>query len=397
MSASNNHRRTLILLDVDGVLVHPAGYKEALRATVNRFARQMGLGDIGPSDDAIAVFEACGVTNEWDSGAICVSALLQAALTQRPDLRRETLDATLDAIRAAAVPIETPDFRALAQAVAAANGVDPALHYWREVAARWDESTLPLLSALLNNVYDVPNTPTTRAFQTHALGSDRFTQTYGVPAPFESESYLAAHDIPLLDPSHADRLAAWHRDPRGGVAVFTARPSLPPADLPDEYLPVDPSYGYPPEAELAAEMLGIAGRLPMIAQGRIGWIAHRHGRTYTDYVKPSPVQGVAAIAAAATNTETDALLAAATLAEDRTLAPLLADLRGARLRVVVLDDSTGGIRAVRGAVEWLRAEGLDLTFEGIGVSPHPDKRAALRESAEHVVDDVNAGLELVWG
>jgi len=396
LSSSNHYRRTLILLDVDGVLVHPAGYKAALRATVNRFARQMGLGDIGPDDDAIAVFEACGVTNEWDSGAISVSALLQAALTQRPDLRRATLDDTLDAIRAAEVSIETPDFRALAQTVAAAHGMDPALHYWREVAAPWDDSALPLLSALLNNVYDVPNTPTTRAFQTHALGSDRFTQTYGVPAPFESESFLAAHDIPLLSPANAERLAAWRDAPHGGAAIFTARPSLPPADLPDDYLPVDPSYGYPPEAELAAELLGLAGRLPLIAQGRIGWIAQRHGRTYADYVKPSPVQGVAAIAAAASNTETGALLAAAALAEDGILAPPLADLRGARLRVVVLDDATGGIRAVRGAVEWLRAEGLDLTFEGIGVSPHPAKRAALREVAEHVVDDVNAGLALVW-
>jgi hypothetical protein len=40
---------------------------------------------------------------------------------------------------------------------------------------------------------------------------------------------------------------------------------------------------------------------------------------------------------------------------------------------------------------------LDVTFEAIGVSPNPDKRAALDQVAAHVVDDINAGLARVFG
>ena len=75
-------QRTLILLDVDGVLIHPVGYKVALRDTVDYFAAAMGLPEINIDENEIAIFEACGITNEWDSGAMCVSALLLAALAQ---------------------------------------------------------------------------------------------------------------------------------------------------------------------------------------------------------------------------------------------------------------------------------------------------------------------------
>jgi hypothetical protein len=44
----------------------------------------------------------------------------------------------------------------------------------------------------------------------------------------------------------------------------------------------------------------------------------------------------------------------------------------------------------------LQAAGLDVCARAIGVSPHPDKRAVLAAVADHVVDDVNAGLGLVW-
>ena len=55
-----------------------------------------------------------------------------------------------------------------------------------------------------------------------------------------------------------------------------------------------------------------------------------------------------------------------------------------------------GIRATLSAVRLLREAGLDIRARTIGVSPHPDKRAAMAAIAEHVVDDVNEGLALFW-
>ena len=389
--------RTLILLDVDGVLVHPVGYKEALRATVDYFAAQMGQPSVGLSYDEIAIFEACGLTNEWDSVAMCVSELLLAALATRPDLRRETLQATFDAIRAAGVSLPRPDFTTPARAIAQTptESVHPARVHLRLVAARTDTANLPLFEALLGNVYDVLGAPTTHVFQAHTLGSERFAATYGQAAPLALESYLAEHDRPLLSAESRAQLLAWAARPENGAVVYTARPSLPPADLPAHLSAGAPPSGYAPEAELAVELLGVARELPLIGQGRVGWLAWLKKRDTAHYIKPSPVQALAALGAAVSGSETEALLAAATLAEEGRLTGPLTALRESALRVVVFEDSAGGIRATQRATELLRGAGVDVRFEAVGVSPHADKRAALAELTPHVLDEVNAGLARV--
>src|SRR5438445_8189960 len=96
-------QRTTFLFDVDGVLVHPRGYKEALRATLDLIAERMGQPPIHLTDDEISVFEAVHLTNEWDSSAMAASALLVDVLNARPDLCRDTLDATIAAIHDAGV------------------------------------------------------------------------------------------------------------------------------------------------------------------------------------------------------------------------------------------------------------------------------------------------------
>lgn len=392
---------TLLLLDVDGVLVHPVGYKTALRATVDFFTELAGLPAWGPSFDEIAVFESCGMTNEWSSAGVCSAAILLAALEARPDLRRDTLAATLAAIRAAQLTLDRPDFVTIARQIRDRDSVNhfPASIYLTLLSEYTDPANVPLLTDLLRNVYDVLGTLTTRIFQAYTLGDTRYVATYGIPAPLASESYLTTQDSALLNPANQARLVAWSRDPAHGTAIFTARPSLPPRDVP-ESVPTVPTAsnlaGYAPEAELAADLLDMNGHVPLIGQGRVGWLAAQHGRGTADYIKPSPVQALAGIGAALAGSETAALLAAAAAVEHGTLTGPLAQLRDATTRVFVFEDSTGGIRATRSAVALLCDLGLDVQSVAVGISPNSDKRAALRAVADHVVDDVNAGLALVW-
>ncbi|RPJ00190.1 MAG: hypothetical protein EHM39_05250, partial [Chloroflexi bacterium] len=400
--------RTLLLFDVDGVLIHPVGYKVALRALVDHFAGLMGQGAMGPPDDEIAVFEACGLTNEWDSGAMCISALLLAAVELRPDLWGGTLDDIFQTIRAAQLTLSRPDFAGIARQIHAENGNHhfQAARYLDMLSARVSADRLAVLRTLLGNVYDVLGTPTTRAFQTYALGSARFAETYGHPAPFETESFLTRYDWALLSDASRARLLDWLRTPGSGAAgngaaIFTARPSLPPPGV--DRAAARSISGYSPEAELAAELLRLDGQVPLIGQGRVSWLASQMGRGVADYIKPSPVQGLAAIGAAASHneidtlhaaapqTEIDALYAAAALYERGDLTGPLAGLHGSPARVIVFEDSVGGISATRQAVERLAQAGLDVTFIGVGVSPNPDKRAALSTVADHLVDDINAG------
>ena len=209
--------------------------------------------------------------------------------------RNMSRDETLAAIRDAGLRLERPDYAALARRILEGTPDDvkdlPAARY----LALMSETTadhLPLLSALLADVYAM-DTPTTRIFQTHTLGSARYTAAYGDPAPFDSESTLATCDQPLLAPDTRDRLLAWHALPGNAAVIFTARPSLPPAGTERVRANV-----FSPEAELALELIGLDGQIPLIAQGRVGWLAQQRGRSAADYVKPSPVQALAAIGAA---------------------------------------------------------------------------------------------------
>ncbi|MBN2303844.1 MAG: hypothetical protein JXQ72_05175 [Anaerolineae bacterium] len=398
-----NHRSTLLLFDVDGVLIHPVGYKAALRDMVNTFAAEMGQPAIDLTFDEIAVFEACGLTNEWDSGAMCISALLLAAWEQRSNTVRATLRDTLTAIRAANLALPRPDFVGIAREIAQEIARETARHtsgqhhiptalYLGLLEKRVEATALPPLRELLGDVYAI-ETPTTRAFQTYTLGHDLFHRTYQQSAPFESASYLEQHDIALLSDHSRERLAGWLHADGNGAVIYTARPSLPPADLSGD-LSGDP-LGYAPEGDLAARLLKLDGVLPLIGQGRVGWLALQNGRGAADYVKPSPVQALAAIGAAASGTERPALEAAAALVEQNQLLGPLAELAQRPIHVIVFEDSAGGIRAVRDAAARLKNAGLDVTCEGIGISPHANKRAALVDIADRVVDDVNVGLESV--
>jgi phosphoglycolate phosphatase-like HAD superfamily hydrolase len=395
---THNNPIILFLFDVDGVLLYPAGYKAALRATLDHFARLMGQPPTGLTFDEIAVFEACGITNEWDSAPMCLGALLAEALARQPGLRRADVMGTLESIRESGLQITRPDFAALAREVRAqtppGSPPTPAIH--RLLRARAGGDAAPLFGELLANIYDV-HTPTTFIFQHYTLGSERFSQTYGLPAAFEAESTLTAHDRPLLDADHRERLADWANAEGRGMAIFTARPSLPPADLPAAARAALNPLTYPPEGDLAAELLGLAGAVPLISGGRMTWLAEQRGRPPGFYIKPSPVQAIAAIAAACSGAESGALLAAADFFHEGVIAGPLAALNHRPVRVVVFEDSSTGIEAARAAVDLLRAGGLDVRVEAIGVAPERAKQDALRRLADHVVEDVNQAVDLALG
>lgn len=355
--------RHLLLFDVDGVLIHPLGYKYALRDTVNAFATQQGYTPVDLTLAEIADFEACGLTNEWDSAAVCAALLV---------------------VESAAGRQARPDFVAFAHQIAAhnPNHMTPALAALDLLKATTSADLHPQLGTLLTDVFSL-DTPTTRLQQGFTLGHEHFVTTYQQAAPHTSPSYLLDYDTPLLDAPSKAALQQWRGEERG-VVIYTARPSLP---------PMGDTLGYAPEGDFAAELLGLG--VPLIAAGRMEWLARQHGRHAADYIKPSPVQALAAMGAAASGDELTALQAAARFYEQGQLEAPLASLDGAH--ITVFEDSVGGILATRGAVERLRGAGLDLTMQAVGVAPEASKQAALARIADHVVADVNAGLRLVIG
>lgn len=387
--------RNLLLFDVDGVLVQPTGYKLALRDTVNYFAQRLGFAPINLSMADIGVFEACGLTNEWDSAAMCVGAMLSTVARTHPGslsnwhtwLNSSNTDTLLQQIQnttAQDTPHIAPDFRAIAQTIKSTNPDDNPVTAYTHALLRdsFKRPHRPVLDRLFMDIYSV-NTPTTRVQQTFTLGHRRFEQTYGLPAPFESESYLLQHDQPLLSAEKREQLLVWRQAKDHGFTIYTARPSLPPEGTP---------LGYAPEADLARDLLGFPTDVPLVAAGRMQWVAAQHQRTVAAYIKPSPVQALAAIGAAIYGDELTSLQAAATLHETGRLTAPLDELQGQSIHATVFEDSTGGIVAVKRAVDLLKRVGISINLRAIGVSDEASKQAALRQVADRVVPDINTAL-----
>lgn len=382
---------SVILFDVDGVLLHAQGYKEALRDATRYFAEQMGLLHIDVSDAIIADFEALGVTNEWESLPLCVGALLHAGLQESPASLGTSLTATLNNFKATRVHFKQPDFVDMMRQSLNGNAqYGRASHSFLDYfKGQTDSAWHPLFTELLGDVYAM-QTPTTAIFQAHTLGTERFVQTYGYAPQIERASYLLTHDRPALNAENRERLLNWQTAPNNGATVFTARPSHPPRNSQADLL------GFPPEGDLAVELLELEA-LPIIASGRLTWLAEQRQTIASDYIKPFPVHALAGIVAALWGDEVLALQTAVELVEDNIWSAPIAELRGHSLHVTVFEDSMGGIRATQGACEYLRKAGINVEMEAIGVATEESKRISLASVGAHVVDNVNNGLAYLWG
>lgn len=379
----------LFLFDVDGVLINPLGYKEALSAAVEYFAERLGQPKAKLTYEEIALFEACGLTNEWDSLAMCVSLMLAGALAEHEDLLRNTFDLTAETVRRAGYGGKRPDFGALAREVRTRNpeGMRPS-HTVRDILMERTEKHIhPLLHELLDNVYTI-GAPTTRIFQHYTLGSERFKETYGTNPEIKVASQLLIHDVPHIQSGVLEEFLSREYE----VSIYTARPSLPPADLTEEAREKLNTAEYPPEGDLAAGLLGVIDKVPIIGAGRVMWLASKNGASVADYMKPSPVQAMAAIAAAISFEEATALEAAITFLEGGKLTPPLDKLQGRSTHVIVFEDSVGGITAVKRAVEALSEAGIDITVEAVGVAREQTKKDVLAAVADRVIEDINLGL-----
>jgi hypothetical protein len=368
----------IFLFDVDSVLVEAVGYLKALQDTVAHFSRQMGVGEHPPTEEEVRAFEANGLTSEWDSGPTCMAALLLARLREAPSLPLppDWSDA-LSVLEAHPLPLPHPDYATLARRIGeqlrggtgAAQTARAVL--WEEVRETPSLSThqpvlATLLDTLLGHTHDFYRAPATRYFQHLVIGSQGVQETYGVAPDFESTAYLRRYDRPLLTAANHARLHEVAASGRVRVALYTARPSLPPADADTS------ASGYAPEAELARSLVGLDA-YPLIGLGRVLWLAQQAGETVEHLVKPSPVQALAAIGAASSGEEAAALEAALALHRDGTLHPPLSDM--GTVTVHVFEDTVGGLEAVARGVEALQAEGVDAAWQPYGITPAEGPKA----------------------
>ena len=357
---------SVLLLDIDGVLVRPGGYRAALHATLNHFVHLMGLPHFEFPEEKLAGFERRGITSEWDMVPLLLAVLWDDILTHQPlnDLPPDVSSAAIEIGKSlnGYLPSDLviPEF----ELVSGQYPVETALR-----AGTFPSIPLALRTSLMHRSRDVRASHTMRIFQHYTLGSQAFSQTYDLPAEIESDSLLQEYDRSNIDEAVRDKL----RQSGAHLAAFTARPSAPPREIDV------PPLGYAPEAEIALELVGLSG-IPLISFGRLQYLGEQRGYDPEILLKPSPVQALAGIAAALTGDEWSALQAACDWYETGQLKGLLAELPHS-FDVSIVEDTLSGIRSVSAAGEILQKVGLDVTIHAYGLTSGSAAKSTAFEQA----------------
>ncbi len=381
----------IILFDLDGVLIQPGGYRAAVKKTVNYFSQKLGLGDQIPKEEDLAFFEANGVTSEWDMVPICAAILVDlASRAGGTDFTGCSLDDVGRLIREKGIKIRA-DYRAEIERiipflnraeVPAAENLLTAVQAGNVFEGR---SSAPYLTELLGDTRHVERSETLRVFQSMILGDEGFAAAYGFQAGFESESYLKKYDKSSLTLENQKRLQHVISNGTIKAAVITARPSLAPDGMRDV------ANDYSPEAEMAVGLTGLRG-IPLVGYGTLQFLAGRIGAMADSLVKPSPVQALAAIAAACGEEMVSALDWAAEMAQGGRNQIVNGKIP-ARFTLHIFEDSAIGIRACQRAVVILKQVQIEATVKAWGIARNLDKIKTLESVGAKVFPDVNLALE----
>jgi hypothetical protein len=257
------------------------------------------------------------------------------------------------------------------------------------------DATASAFAVLLADPYDFANAPVTQIFQEHVLGSSLYEEVYRVRPRFDVPSLLYDEDRAMLSAWARARLLDLIANDGVRVCVYTARPSLPPSDVADwladaAHAPV----GFSPEAELALQLIDL-GDVPLIAMGRLQWLAAQVGTKVEYLTKPAPLQALAAILAAVSRREAESLRSAYRLVSEGESLGVLSPLAGQPIDVWVVEDSSLGVHAALGAIELLRKHDADVRLRALGVSPGGPKADVLSGLCEAVVPTADDAIRYI--
>ncbi|NWF64738.1 MAG: hypothetical protein HXY38_10575 [Chloroflexi bacterium] len=345
--------KKVVLLDVDGVLVTPGGYRAALHATLNHFATLMGAIHFDFHEEKIAELEKRGIFSEWDMVPVLLGAAWDDILAKvgnenlPSDLKLAAIEIGRRMNGYVSEDLIIPDFEIL-----------PNIYPTESALQQGCFPHLPedLRRSLLRDSRNVHFSHTTRLFQNFSLGSRVFSEAYNLPAEVETESFLQTHDTSNL----TDEMLAKLLQPDVHLASITARPSAPPKDVATSHI------GYAPEAEAALKLVGLAD-IPLIGYGRLEYYEKQHGVAAASLLKPSPVQSLAAVTAAFTGSEWSSIQAAAEWQASGCLNSLFLSLPR-EFELFVVEDTMGGICSTQAAGEVLQQNGFDVKVYALGLT-----------------------------
>ena len=409
--------KRILLLDIDGVLLQPGGYRQAVTATINYFTSLSGLTDLAPEEEVLAFFESRGITNEWDIVPICLSTIFETMLEEYSEIALPSdWPSAAAKINVGKVKIKKVDYRKKILEISKylSVGKSPSAVIF-EAGQNGPGNELfplfckhPLFTTLLNDNKDIEKSLTTKIFQNYVLGSKLFQEIYNLEPLIITQSSLSQFDYSNLSESNCRAILRFSNEGMLSPVAFTARPSLPPKGIETSI------EGYSPEAELALELVGLP-EIPLIAYGRLRFAAQLFQISPDLLIKPSPFQALAAICVAAMSNkdEEKALIFAGKICAAVGLFPdwdghspaaiifeppvsdFLTELRSCHLVIDIIEDSPIGLSAAKRACQIISDLNISVEFHHWGVTQDNIKKMALEAEGAAVYGNINEIIPII--
>ena len=365
---------SIILFDMDGVLLKPMGYHRSLQTSVKRIGHALGAPNTELSDDQIARFEALGVTNEWDSLAICTALILTHLWQIDNNIRLTNLSPHPEPITD-----DASDFNDFLMTFNNFSELpaQSAYNYFVNKYQGLELSQKTYIQDLLNNCRNIYTSPTLPSHQETVLGSKAFQENYNLEAKQNIDSFLKKYDQPILSDEQLLALRAWLAKPGNHAGILTNRPN----QTPSNYLSA-------PEAEFGAELVGLHD-LPLLGSGMLAWFATTQCKLADHtFLKPNPVHSLALLLMCSNHTVEGSLKAAYHLWNGKENRSNWKHLDGST--VIIFEDSAKGLASGVAAQNLLKNIGVNIHVKLFGVTEHPVKRAALEMLADQIIPHINA-------
>ncbi len=399
----------IFLLDIDGVLVKPGGYRTALYRTIAFYLEMLGLPDhFNLTENEIGTFEAHGITSEWDMIPLTFATIFEAALLQQ-SIQLNSLHQAVEWFRTTNPLRERPNYTEniqewlklivpglpLADSLYKRLAENPHQHPFPNLAVQ------PFVGEVLANSRDFSKNPFSRLFQNHVLGGSIFRKYYpGLPT-LSVESTLENYDKPNLPKEIQYEIRKLIENGQLRAAAMTLRPNrLTGINLNGCSF----RAGFSPEAEIALRLTGLED-IALAGYGTLLWACQQYNLAIDQILKPSEFHALTAIALVF-NDLVDALRVCMSLYQgghsgelEISSTHLASFLPDEPLHIHIFEDSPNGLRSVIRASEILKKAGWSVTHYLWGITNHPQKKKALQELGANVFsntsDALNSAMRLV--
>jgi hypothetical protein len=398
----------VLLFDIDGVIVDPIAYRIGITKMLEHFCHKLGLANIDqllPQEDEIAYMEACGIHDVWDISNIIFASILSAVYSsfklrgQFIELGNMSFVQKMHSIKTASPQVNKPDYIALVDKLkvqpSSLHPPDTALQLFTaqiksisELSEVQCSGWIELLQNFLIGTRSVYESYGTRFFQNIILGSHQFEKTYGLVAEYTGESLLSIADKVLISTSTVNKMRELNARHDYRLAIYTARPSLPPSSV----LPI---AGYSPEAEMALE-LADAKDFPLIGMGMIEWLAKQYNERSEDLTKPNTTQAFAALLSALARTNDVKVLKEAYILAKLKRNPdetILKQIKSTDITIYLFEDTISGIIPILSMAKSLASNGYSISVRPFGISSNENKRIALNEFCEKLFSNINEAFD----